>query len=301
MTTMDIVEYGGWKRCARVRSRQVELVATLDVGPRVMRFAALDGPNLFKEFPDQLGRTSGSEWCIWGGHRLWHAPEVFPRTYAPDFEPVDWAWDGETLSLEQRVEPTTGIEKGIELTVSGATVLASHSLTNRNPWAIEVAAWALTIMAPGGRAIVPQEPYRPHPEALEPARPIVVWPYTRMNDPRFTWGDRLIQLRQDDTVPSKQKFGARNAQGWAAYQLRDQLFMKTFPCDAAATYPDMGCNCEFFTQPGFLEVESLSPLVRLEPGATVRHVERWSLWTGVSLPDREPELVDALEAYFERV
>ena len=31
----------------------------------------------------EKGKTGGSEWHIYGGHRLWHAPEVMPRTYYP--------------------------------------------------------------------------------------------------------------------------------------------------------------------------------------------------------------------------
>ena len=39
----------------------------------------------------------------------------------------------------------------------------------------------------------------------------------------------------------------------------------------------MGCNCEFYTQPGFLEIETLSPVTKLKPGGTVTHRERWTL------------------------
>ena len=49
-------------------------------------------------------------------------------------------------------------------------------------------------MAADGRLSVPQEDFIPHPDMLTPARPLVLWPFTRMNDPRFTWGDRLIQM-----------------------------------------------------------------------------------------------------------
>ena len=61
----------------------------------------------------------------------------------------------------------------------------------------------------------------------------------------------MIQMREDSQVNCKQKFGLRNAQGWAAYQLGTDLFIKTIPLIKGETYPDMGCNCEFFTMPGF--------------------------------------------------
>jgi hypothetical protein len=118
-----------------------------------------------------------------------------------------------------------------------------------------------------------------------------------MNDPRFRWGDRFIELREDASVDAKQKFGARNREGWAAYFLNGQLFIKTFACLEGAEYPDMGVNCEFYTQPGMLEVETLGPLATLEPGAAVEHGEHWHLFDGVELPDGELGLAEALAPY----
>lgn len=61
--------------------------------------------------------------------------------------------------------------------------------------------------------------------------------------------------------------------GWAAYLLHGDVFMKQFDHEAGATYPDLGCNCEFYTEPGFLEVESLGPLRRLaQTSATTRTI-----------------------------
>lgn len=44
-----------------------------------------------------------------------------------------------------------------------------------------------------------------------------------------------------------------------------------------ALYPDRGCNCELFTMPGFLEVETLSPLKNIKPGDSIMHRENCSL------------------------
>ncbi|MEP6894710.1 MAG: hypothetical protein ABI986_03790 [Chloroflexota bacterium] len=179
------------------------------------------------------------------------------------------------MKLIQKTEPETGIQKEIEFSIHNNSVQVTHRLINRNPWAVELAVWCLSVMAAGGRVLVPQENFIPHPDVLTPARPLVLWHFTRMNDPRFTWGDRLIQMRQDSQFDSKQKFGIRNAQGWAAYELGTDLFIKAVVLKSEATYPDMGCNFEFFTMPGFLEVESLGPLVKLEPSAAAEHVETW--------------------------
>lgn len=275
---METVEFGGWPNCIRLNNDQIELIATTDVGPRIIRLGFIGGQNLFKTFDETLGQSGGDEWHSYGGHRLWHAPEIVPRTYAPDNGPVEHLWDGAALTLITE-ENVNGLGKEVRVTLSPTepTVEIRHRLVNRNPWPIELAAWALSVMAPGGRAVVPQEEYRPHPEALQPARPVIVWHFTDMSDPRWTWGRRYIQLRQDPSATSKQKGGALNTRGWAAYLLDGEALIKAYPFVPGSTYPDMGSNTELFTDPEMLELETLGPLTRLEPGAQMDHVERWLL------------------------
>lgn len=300
MTELKSTEYAGWKNCLLIRRNHLQLIVTLDVGPRVISLRLDDGPNLFKEFEHELGKTQGDEFMLFGGHRLWHAPEVIPRTYSPDFDPVAHDWDGESLTLTQVTEPGTGIQKEIELRFeSGHCVRVRHRMTNHNAWAIELAPWSMSMMAAGGRAIIPQEDFRSHPEHLYPARTLTLWHFTRMNDPRVRWGDRFIELREDSAVEQKIKFGLLNKQGWSAYWNNGYLFVKTFACRAGARYADMGCNFETFTMPGFLELETLGPLTRLEPEQSVIHDELWYCWKCPGLPEGERELEQALMPFLE--
>ncbi len=277
---METVPYGGWANCIRLTNGQSELVVTTDVGPRIIRYGFVGGANVFKEYKEQLGLTGGDEWRIYGGHRLWHAPEAKPRTYWPDNAPVKTAWDGKALKLIPPLETSNGIQKEIEVTLSPNEnrVTLVHRIINRNPWDIRLAPWSLSVMAPGGRAIFPQEPYIPHEQYLLPARPVVLWHYTQMADPRWTWGNKYVQLRQDPAAQSKQKFGFLNKQGWAAYALNGDLFIKQFDVVPDGPYPDYGCNTETFTDKDMLEIESLGPLTTLAAdGGKVEHAERWSL------------------------
>jgi hypothetical protein len=275
---MEIVEFAGWQNCIRLSNAEIEVVATTDVGPRIIRLGFVGGQNLFKVFPETQGRSGDAEWHSYGGHRLWHAPEVYPRTYAPDNTGVEHSWDGTTLTLRS-FDVANGLEKETRLTLAAASprVEVAHRIINRNPWAIELAVWSLSVMAPGGRVIYPQEPFIPHPEALAPARPLVLWHFADMSDPRWTWGARYIQLRQDPKATTKQKVGMLNTRGWAAYLLDGEAFIKRSSYRPGATYPDMGCNAETYTDPEMLEVETLGPLTRLDPGAHADHRESWLL------------------------
>ena len=169
----------------------------------------------------------------------------------------------------------------IDFPASGSLVKVTHRIYNRGPWAAKFATWALSVMAPGGTVIVPQEPFVPHGpgagQSFAAGRPIVLWQFTNMADPRFVWGKRFIRMSQDDAYPTKQKFGALVKPGWAAYSLGSELFIKHFPFIDGAPYTDYGCNAEFYTEPGMLEVESIGPEAPVEPGAFSEHIETWQI------------------------
>jgi hypothetical protein len=286
---IEIVNYAGWDRCLRLSNDLVEAVVTTEVGPRILRFGAAGGPNMLHEAGAQQGLRGGSEWHAFGGHRLWHAPEAKPRTYVPDNAPVQFEIEGQRVRLTQPVEAGTGIQKQMELQLDStqAHLRLVHRLTNRGAWPVELAPWAITIMAPGGVAVVPQEPFAPHPDfqtsseatagepSYLPARSLALWSYTRLSDPRWMFRDRFILLRQDPGMAAPLKFGVSNRQGWCAYARGSELFLKRFGWQEGAVYPDRGCNNEVFTNGEMLEVESLGPMTTLAPGEFVEHAEDW--------------------------
>ena len=293
----------GLPNCLLLSNGAVEVVVTTDVGPRVLRYGFAGAESVLGECPGASVRTEWGEWKPWGGHRLWTAPEASPRSYAPDDGPVATEAAGERgVRLVAPVERQTGMQKElrVELDAEGSGVTLNHRLTNRGAWRVEVAAWALTIMRGGGEAVVPQEPYGPHPEHLLPARPLVLWPYTDLTDARLRLGRRLLRLRSDAARPEPQKFGVANKQGWAAYAVGGTLFVKRFGYEDGGNYPDLGCNNEVFTAGPFIEVESLSPLTALEPGETVEHVERWTLHKDFAPGDDEGDVDAAVRALLGR-
>jgi hypothetical protein len=290
---MGRTSYKGWPNCYRIANGLVDLVVTTDVGPRIIRFGRVKGANQFKEYPETLGATGGSEWRIYGGHRLWHGPEVWPRTYCPDNGPVQVERLGAGVRLIQPTEPATGIQKelDVQLWPSGAGARITHRLRNNSVWAVELAPWALSVMAPAGKAIIPLPRRQTHAENLCPVSTIILWAYTDMSDPRFTWGHEYVLVRQDPTAETPQKIGATVPDGWMAYARDGQLFIKQFAYDRAARYPDLGACAEVWVDPEMLELETLGPLVFLQPGDTVEHIERWFLIDGVSMPLTEEDVV----------
>jgi hypothetical protein len=301
--TVEKISYLGLPNCYRLSNETVEVVLTSDVGPRILRYGFVGAENMLGVVPEATVATELGNFKPWGGHRLWVAPEAKPRSYAPDNAPVAVeVLDERTIRLTAPVEAATGIEKEmhVALDAEGTRLFVRHKITNRNLWAIEAAPWALTIMRGGGTAIFPQEPYISWNDYLLPARPLVLWHYTNLSDARWTVGGRFIRLTTDATANQPQKAGMLNKQGWAAYQHTETLFVKRFPYQEGANYPDYGCNCETYTAGDFIEVESLAPLARLEPGASVEHEEHWTLFAvELEAGATEDELEAALRPLIE--
>ena len=290
---MEKIAYRGWPNCVKLTNGKIELMVTTDVGPRIIHCAPAGGENLFKVYDEMVPtRRDGDAWRIYGGHRLWHAPEVEPRTYAPDNSPIKAVATRKGARFLQPVEASTGIEKQIDVAlVDGkAAAVVTHKLTNRGPWPVELAPWALSVMDVGGKVIIPMPPRGTHPECLLPANTLTLWPYTDMRDARWTWGFKYVMLQQDANAKLPQKAGVMVPDGWVACAIKGCLFVKQFDYVAGAKYPDWGCSVETFTNEDLIEMETVAPLVTLAPGASVEHVERWSVFTGVASPKTDDDV-----------
>lgn len=303
---MDKVSYNGWPNCVRISNGSVELIITTDVGPRIIRYGFIGQENELYEFSDQAGKTGGDEFRLYGGHRLWLAPEKKDLTYFPDNSTVDYETDNDTLRLIPRIEDTTGVQKELLITLNqdDGSVKMVHKVTNRSSRSIELAPWSISMMAPGGFGIIPQEPYSPHPDIPDypgqvidtkyylPVRTMVLWSYTNLSDHRLQFMPKYITLKQDKNTTRPIKLGLSNSLKWAAYARNRHLFIKTFPYDSEAAYPDNGCNFEIFTDNKFMEIESLGALGTLPAGKSVIHEEDWLLFDNVDV-DQTEESIDA--------
>lgn len=282
---MEIVAYGGWDRCARLVSGDVEIIVTLEVGPRVIRCGVVGGPNEFVEHPEEMGKTGGP-YLSYGGHRLWVAPEVEAITLQPDNDPVL------TLEEEGAYVFTTRpdkwhVQKEMRITPLGSGAFEiEHRLYNRGGHPLELTTWALTQLAPNGEAYFPMPQFKAHTEEVLPDRPLALWGYTDLSDPRWTWSQGLGRLRQDPER-GPQKIGMFCAQGWAAYANHGNVWLKAFDAVPSGDYADFGCNFETFTNQKMLELESLGEVTIVDADDHTGHIERWQLLKNTHI-DNEP-------------
>jgi hypothetical protein len=300
--------FAGWERNLKLSNGIVELLVTLEVGPRVISYKPAGGRSVFKLVPEERGGSKEEVWKIRGGHRLWTAPEDFGQEgslcYALDNSEVEHAIENDfTVRLSNMIDQATKIRREMAVTLEPMSprVIVTHRISHHGGKPVEIAPWALSVMAEGGYAVLSQPALGTHPQDYLPNRSIISWPFTDLSDERFRLGKRLISLRQADRPPFK--IGLRHSEGWAAYVLNDQLFMKSVPLIEQEVYPDLGSNFETFTNPAFLELETLGPLKRLSEGETILHTEIWAVFSGVKLPDPTDEdaFLQTLEPYAKQL
>ena len=301
----EIISFHGWHNTLRLANEDMELFVTTDIGPRILVYKTPLGDNVLKTFDDQLGSSGELEWRIRGGHRLWLAPEDPTLSYHLDNGPAAWRYDsfsGEVVvesvqDAPQRIRKTLGILSAAQ----GSRVSLRHTVVNEGDQPIMLAVWALTVMQAEGLEIIPQPPLGEHPRDLLPNRGIVLWAYSDLSDLRLTLGSRFWLLRQAADYPPI-KIGLAHRERWIAYVLGETLYLKIFEYDPTAAYPDGGCNFETFTDSEMLEIESLGPLVTLQPGESTDHHETWHLFplTDQLVIDSEEALAEWIAPFLEK-
>ena len=296
---MKIEEIGSYKKLGkalRLSSENIEVVAPLEIGPRIMHVSLPGRPSVIEdECPLEETLPDGETWKIYGGHRTWHSPEAFPRSYLPDNEPLDsYELFENGIVLRQKEEPWTMMKKSIELRFEddgGLRII--NSITNMGAWPVEMAVWSLTVGSRGGREVCPVVQRN---TGLQTNTGYRSWPYSRMDDTRAHWGQRYIVVDNDPEDKTAFKFGYANELGWIAYFNHDQCFVKTYDNIRGAKYSDEGSSYQTYTSYWGVELETLSPLQIVKPQKTLTHEERWYVAESKGLPTYcEDEIAGKLE------
>lgn len=277
--------------CIELTNAAVTLSVTRTVGPRVIGLTLRGGENLFAEAPNLTMDCPGEGVLhLYGGHRLWHAPEIPERTYLPDDRPVGIVKDEYSLLATQPVEEQTGIQKSMRICLpdESPTVVVEHTLTNRGKLPVKCAPWAITMFRTGGVAILPHSIANADPAGVQPNRGLVLWPYTSINSPHIVWGDSFTFVHADlSTERDRLKLGFPNPRGWLAYHYHGTLFVKYAAFHPKESYYDLGSSSQCYCSSHFLELETLASRVHLEPAESVTHREVWRVFGDVTCSPSE--------------
>lgn len=253
-----------------------EMVIPLEYGIRISSFLRKGDKNFLGESISISKKHKEDTWHIRGGHRLWHTPEKFPRTYMPDNKSVTYEIKDDNLILTQPINKKTLIQKQLKIKFidSGKRVSIEHRLMNKGEWTIETAAWGITILRTGGIAKIPLNQRK---DDLLSTKRFSLWSYCHLGDNRLTFNEDYFTLKQDVNNKNAFKIGTNNEEGWASYTESGYTFTKYFNYESDKVYPDHGCSFETYTNDKILELETLSPIQKIEPGESIKHFEIWEI------------------------
>lgn len=308
MTRIEKQEYLGWPNTYRLSNALVEVRVVTDVGPRIIDVRRVGGENLFHVRAGEAGGSGEAEWMFRGGWRLWVSPEESGTTYALDNARCEAAVEGGTLRVTGPLQPESGIRKVVEVSLVGGEprVRVTGRIQNASERPLTFAAWSLPVLRPGGRAFAPLD-VGPA-TSFDSVRRLILWSYARFSDPRYVFGDRLVQIdharveapppgqvgRRDD----ESKIGTDSTQGWAAYLLGDTLFIKRWRHEEGQR-TDGGATTEIYSSHEFLELEHLGPLGTIAPGEEIVLAEEWHILAGVKIPRDERGALEVLGGHLD--
>jgi hypothetical protein len=244
------------------------------VGPRIIGLYSKQADvELLAPSFDIHWPTPHGEYYLYGGHRIWKAPE--DSFYNCPEDNVTVAQEKDRVILRNDVD-ASGLQKEISFCLDENRVRLTHRLIWHGGEPIELAPWTITQVPLGGVAILPQSGIR---EGSAPTRSLAMFPYATITDPRLELYDDLI-LVHGSADPDAFKVGSYNPFGWAAYVLEKALFIKHFPARDFRKLPDMGSNVEVYVRDAYLELETLGELTGLKPGDAVTFEETWEVIPG---------------------
>ena len=292
------VQYENYGKCLSMRNDVLEVIVTIDVGPRIIHFSHIDEQNiLYNDLArkaDMQGELFdefygiGSKFCMYGGHRVWLSPERIPETYYPDNEPVVYSVlpDGVIFTPPRQKTKDVQLSFQIMMNAGASDIMVVHNAQNCAKDKLLMSLWAITAVAPGGVLLLPQNKTDTEPLAN---RSLSFWPNSNIQDSRFFLGNEFITLRQTPAIQERFKFGTNNHNGWCAYINNGCTFVKRYVHTRDVRYPDYGCSFEADVNGDCMQVETLSPLYNVEPKEIIRHVENWSVFKGSDYPNATDE------------
>ncbi len=269
-------EYKHFGRCLCVTNGFVLLKIPLSFGLRIIYCSVSGRENIFYEQPaDTAYLTAPSGWRIFGGHRLWLAPES-EKSYYPDNSSIKYDIEENEIKLEQDADKYLHIIKYIKICFSEddpSVLSVTHIVKNNGNKELCAGVWTVSAMAAGA---VIEIPFNGTKEGYAPGRNISLWRDTNLGDSRLKVSSEKISIYHKP-LNNYFKIGLWCDEGRAACISNGQKFEKKAEVFKDRDYPDNNVNVEVFQCPQMLEFELLGPLSKIPPGESISFTEQWKV------------------------
>jgi hypothetical protein len=110
----------------------------------------------------------------------------------------------------------------------------------------------------------------------------VLWPYSSWQDDRLFADDNYVWI-EAQPYPAELKIGLL-ACGWLGYLRSGLFFLKRFDPQLELLHPDLNTNAQLYCNHRYIELETLAPLMTLEPGQSSVHLETWEIHRAADVP-----------------
>jgi len=264
-----------WGKVLWVTTDCAEVGIALEFGIRVVHMSCPGMENLFYEQDPDLsdGNATPQGWKLYGGHRIWLAPEG-DSSYYPDNEPVRYTVDGDSVLVEQRTDPWTGMKKLLKLNFRESSISLENIFINDTDKVVEGGSWSINTLDGGGVARI--DFAGTDAGDYTPRRVVSLWADTSLHDPRLKFEKHSLTATHMP-LTDYFKLGLYCDPGKAVFENKGQRFTLTFSACGIENHPDNGCNFELYMAKELMELEVLGIKRTLQPGEAASHSETWVL------------------------
>lgn len=279
------IEDENFGKCVKISNGIIDAVVSIDFGPRILFFGFTGEANVFYTDPSRrckipLDPVSGQPetFYYYGGHRLWFSRERSVKTILPDNEPVVYSILPDSVRFLPPRPKWSDFQVGFDIIMGedASDIMVVHTAKNCSREVRTCSLWPITMLSGNGLLILPQNVEEDSP--FLPNRTVVYWPGTDIRDSRIFYGNRYLTVARAAGSEKALKIGCNNALGWSAFVGEKYTFLKRYVHNPQAAYPDFGCSCELQIDEDYTEIQTLSPVYRVEPDQGIRHVENLSLF-----------------------
>lgn len=233
----------------------------------------LGGRNLLSEPAADAGNFGSTFWpspqSAWGWPPL---PEIDHGPYRAELEPA-------AITMRSAISPALGVlvEKRFAADAARGAVIFDFAIHNRGEAPLQLAAWQISRVAPGGLSLFPtgggdHPPCPPSNLAVREAMGVTWYAYDAA------------------AVTDHQKLFADGREGWLAHVDGDAVLVKTFAIVPRAAQAPGEAQIEIYANPSltYVEIEAQGPYETIAPGAALS----WRVvWLVRRLPADVPRTV----------
>lgn len=263
-----------WGNVLWLQNAGIEIGVALDFGIRIVHLSCEGMENLYYVQPNDLSDNfTKDDWRVYGGHRLWMAPES-EDSYCPDNAPVEYVLEDNGVLITQQPDPVLQIRKRIRITfLDDGGVQLDHSIENLSEEIVTGASWGVNTLDGGGTARICFTGER----GYNPKRVVSLWGLTDLHDPRVKFQKDSVTATHMADITDYFKIGLYVTPGKAVLTNKGQELTITFVAEPMAAYMDGGCNFELYMCSRFMELETLGVKTEMAPGEAATHTEVWHL------------------------